>query len=217
MRLDLLDATFLSRLCGDVAGRVSVLVPNVPTTTSLVKALGSWSGRRVHALPRPGHRRPTRAANRAGISRWARGGRVDHRARAGIYHVLGRAALRGGAGGRPGRRRAQHRRVEGLLKGLDTMGWSWSRLPWCLDALASMRSSAASRSPPTSRSSWEEEVTEELDLDPLSAGEGQFGLIKLHSSKSGIENGENGGNWQSGCDHALHIGILAKRIFRMAF
>ncbi|KAF0900160.1 hypothetical protein E2562_027529 [Oryza meyeriana var. granulata] len=45
---DLLDGAFLSRLCRDAAaGRVSVLVPDVPTSAGLVEALGSGSGRRV--------------------------------------------------------------------------------------------------------------------------------------------------------------------------
>ncbi|KAF0919705.1 hypothetical protein E2562_030953 [Oryza meyeriana var. granulata] len=45
---DLLDGAFLSRLCRDAAaGRVSVLVPDVPTPAGLVEALGSGSGRRV--------------------------------------------------------------------------------------------------------------------------------------------------------------------------
>ena len=70
---------------------------------------------------------------------------MDHCARASIRHVLGRAALRGGVGGLLGHRRARHRRVHLHRRGGSPA--QGARRCVVLDALASMRSSAASKSP----------------------------------------------------------------------
>ncbi|KAF8694876.1 hypothetical protein HU200_037976 [Digitaria exilis] len=131
---DLLDRAFLSRLCGGDAGatRVTVLVPEVPTPAGLVEALGRGSGRRV-LCPVPdvvGLREPPVVPNfLAGLeeagwvavrapaytTRWAGPGcaeaLVDPDAAAPDAVVFTSTA-----------------EVEGLLKGLDAVGWSWARL-----------------------------------------------------------------------------------------
>ncbi|KAF8780950.1 hypothetical protein HU200_000915 [Digitaria exilis] len=130
---DLLDGAFLSRLCGDAgATRVTVLVPDVPTPAGLVEALGSGSGRRV-LCPVPdvvGLREPPVVPDfLAGLEA------------AGWVAVRAPAYTTSWAG--PGCAEAlvdpdaatpdavvftSTAEVEGLLKGLDAVGWSWARL-----------------------------------------------------------------------------------------
>uniref|UniRef100_A0A0D3FPJ1 Uncharacterized protein n=1 Tax=Oryza barthii TaxID=65489 RepID=A0A0D3FPJ1_9ORYZ len=64
------------------------------------------------------------------------------------------------------------------------------------------------------------EMTGEDELLSLNGGggghEGQFCLITRWRSENDFENAQKGQKWQSGGEHTLHIGILAKRVFVMA-
>lgn len=128
---DLLDRAFLSRLCGD-AGRVSVLVPDVPTPAGLVDALGPGSGRRV-LCPVPdvvGLREPPVVPDfLAGLEA---AGWVAVRAPAYITCWAGpgcaEALVAGDAAAPDAIVFTSTAEVEGLLKGLDAAGWSWTRL-----------------------------------------------------------------------------------------
>ncbi|XP_062194071.1 uncharacterized protein LOC133897372 [Phragmites australis] len=129
---DLLDCAFLSKLCRD-AGRIAVLVPDVPTPVGLVEALGRGSGRRV-LCPVPevvGLREPPVVPDfLAGLEA---AGWVAVRAPAYTTSWAGpgcaEALVAPGAAAAPDAIVfTSTAEVEGLLKGLDAAGWSWPRL-----------------------------------------------------------------------------------------
>jgi uroporphyrinogen-III synthase len=127
---DLLDAAFLSRLCGDAGGRVSVLVPDVPTPAGLVEALGSGSGRRV-LCPVPdvvGLREPPVVPGF--LSGLEAAGWVAVRAPAYVTCWAGPRCAEAlvDAAAPDAVVFTSTAEVEGLLKGLDAAGWSWPRL-----------------------------------------------------------------------------------------
>ncbi|XP_040383341.1 uncharacterized protein LOC121055308 [Oryza brachyantha] len=130
---DLLDGAFLSRLCRDAAaGRVSVLVPDVPTPAGLVEALGSGSGRRV-LCPVPdvvGLREPSVVPGF--LAALEASGWVAVRAPAYITSWAGprcaEALVAADAAAPDAIVFTSTAEVEGLLKGLDAAGWSWRRL-----------------------------------------------------------------------------------------
>ncbi|KAL6655318.1 hypothetical protein ACP70R_006144 [Stipagrostis hirtigluma subsp. patula] len=128
---DLLDRAFLSRLCRD-DGRVTLLVPEVPTPAGLVEALGRGSGRRV-LCPVPevvGLREPPVVPDfLAGLEA---AGWVAVRAPAYTTCWAGpgcaEALVAPGAAAPDAVVFTSTAEVEGLLKGLDAAGWSWARL-----------------------------------------------------------------------------------------
>jgi uroporphyrinogen-III synthase len=128
---DLLDEAFLSRLCGD-AGRVAVVVPDVPTPAAIVEALGPGSGRRV-LCPVPdvvGLREPPVVPDfLAGLKA---AGWVAVRAPAYATCWAGpgcaEALVAADAAALDALVFTSTAEVEGLLKGLDAAGWSWTRL-----------------------------------------------------------------------------------------
>uniref|UniRef100_A0ACD5Y0H3 Uncharacterized protein n=1 Tax=Avena sativa TaxID=4498 RepID=A0ACD5Y0H3_AVESA len=128
---DLLDYAFLARLSRD-AGRVAVLVPDVPTPAGLVAALGRGSGRLV-LCPVPavdGLREPPVVPNFLAALEAA--GWVAVRAPAyttcwagpGCAEVL----VAPDAAVPDAIVFTSSAEVEGLLKGLDAAGWSWARI-----------------------------------------------------------------------------------------
>jgi len=130
---DLLDHAFLSRLCGAAAGtRVSVLVPDVPTPAGLVEALGRGSGRRV-LCPVPdvvGLREPPVVPDfLAGLEA---AGWVAVRAPAYTTCWAGprcaEALVDPDAAPLDAVVFTSTAEVEGLLKGLESAGWTWARL-----------------------------------------------------------------------------------------
>ncbi|KAL5205424.1 hypothetical protein ABZP36_033633 [Zizania latifolia] len=129
---DLLDGVFLSRLCRDVAGRIFVLVPDVPTPAGLVEALGPGSGRRV-LCPVPDvvglHEPPVVPGFLAGLEA---AGWVAVRAPAYTTCWAGpccaEALVAPDAATPDAIVFTSTAEVEGLLKGLDATGWSWPRL-----------------------------------------------------------------------------------------
>jgi uroporphyrinogen-III synthase len=128
---DLLDEAFLSRLCGD-AGRVAVVVPDVPTPAAIVEALGPGSGRRV-LCPVPdvvGLREPPVVPDfLAGLKA---AGWVAVRAPAYATCWAGpgcaEALVAADAAAFDALVFTSTAEVEGLLKGLDAAGWSWMGL-----------------------------------------------------------------------------------------